>query len=324
MKFQTDIGQDLNKAADLLLNGEVVAIPTETVYGLAGNGLSSDTAVKIYKAKNRPLHNPLILHISEWSKLDNLIDYIPQPLQHLMDHFQSGPLTLLLPKSALIPDIITAGQDRVAIRIPAHPITRLLLQSINIPLAAPSANPFGYISPTTADHVYQQLNGKIPYILDGGPCSLGLESTIIGVEREKIIVYRLGSLDIDQLEAIVGSIELKSQYKKNESVAAPGMLKQHYSPKTRFYYNIEVLDLLDIHAKASIGGLVFQHKNPSLDPNNQLVLSTEGNLDEAAANLYKYMHILDNMNLDAIWAESIPKIGIGKAINDRLERAASQ
>ena len=324
MDFNTEIGKNIDHAASLLKAGEIVAIPTETVYGLAGNGLSAEAALKIYKAKNRPLHNPLILHISDWAKIENLVTNLPEQLQPLVNHFREGPLTLLLPKSKIVPDIITAGLDRVAIRVPAHPITKLLLTSIDIPLAAPSANPFGYISPTTADHVFKQLKGKVPYILDGGPCSIGIESTIIGVEEEQVIVYRLGSMDVNELEDIVGPILLPQKLRDSKSIVAPGMLKQHYSPRTKFFFGNDLSEVLKRHERSQIGGLVFSHKIDALDSDKQLVLSPEGNLNEAAVNLYRYMHLLDNMNLDAIWAAPLPEEGIGNAINDRLERAGSK
>lgn len=190
----TYIGKDIETAVALLENNKVIAIPTETVYGLAGNALNPCVVNKIYEIKKRPLTNPLIIHLHDTIHINKYVKNIPAIAKKLAEHFWPGALTLLLPKNHLIPDIVTAGLPHVAIRIPSHPTTIKLLRQLDFPLAAPSANPFGYISPTTAEHVKKQLFGKIFYILDGGPCTLGLESTIVGFDNDTPVIYRVGSI----------------------------------------------------------------------------------------------------------------------------------
>ena len=189
--YTTEIGIDLARAKQLLEEGELVAIPTETVYGLAGNGLNSKAIAKIYAVKNRPQFNPLILHVANLSQLEEWVESIPDACGLLMKAFSPGPITYLLPKSSTVPDLVTAGSNKVAIRIPSHPLTLQLLNSLNFPIAAPSANPSGYVSPVTSKHVIDGLNGLIPYIIDGGSSTIGLESTIVGFELNKVIVHRL-------------------------------------------------------------------------------------------------------------------------------------
>ena len=186
------IGTALSTAIELLRRDEVVAIPTETVYGLAGNALYPKAIASIFEIKNRPRFDPLIVHASSVERLSQYANAFPEAARRLADQFMPGPLTLLLDKAAIIPDLVTAGSPRVALRVPNHPLTLSLLQQLDFPLAAPSANPFGYISPTTAQHVADQLGSQIPYILDGGPCQVGVESTIVGFEDGQAVVYRKG------------------------------------------------------------------------------------------------------------------------------------
>jgi L-threonylcarbamoyladenylate synthase len=195
------IETDIEKAKALLESGELVAIPTETVYGLAGNALNPDAVAKIFSVKNRPSFDPLIIHTDSLEKVRKFTLDIPAPLDRLAAHFWPGPLTLLLPKKPIVPDLVTSGLDTVAVRIPQHTLTLSLLEALDFPLAAPSANPFGYISPTTAAHVQDQLGDKIPYILDGGPSQVGLESTIVGLENGEVVVYRLGGLEVAAIES---------------------------------------------------------------------------------------------------------------------------
>ncbi len=185
-------GTDIQLAAEYLLRGELVAIPTETVYGLAANALDERAVARVFEVKNRPLHNPLIIHVADVDQINRYTTDVPPAAQKLLSRFAPGPLTLLLPRNSTIPDIVTASSPLVAVRIPAHPMTRELLRRTGIPLAAPSANPFGYISPTTAGHVEKMLRDKIPYILDGGPCEAGIESTIIGFPAGVPTIYREG------------------------------------------------------------------------------------------------------------------------------------
>src|SRR5688572_28570624 len=203
------IGKDINKAKSLLENGELVAIPTETVYGLAGNALRSSSVTKIFDVKNRPQFDPLIVHVPDMEHAERYATQIPKQAKVLASHFWPGPLTLLLKRKSTIPDLVTSGLDTVGIRCPNHPLTRELLTSLPFPLAAPSANPFGYVSPTRPEHVQDQLGDKIPYILDGGVCPVGIESTIVGFENDIPIVHRLGGLTLEKIESIVGKVRVQ-------------------------------------------------------------------------------------------------------------------
>jgi L-threonylcarbamoyladenylate synthase len=206
--METLIGKDLEAACRLLREGQVVAIPTETVYGLAGHALNPDALALIFTAKGRPRFNPLIMHLASWSRVADYVLEVPEFAERLAERFMPGPLTLLLPKHESVPDLLTAGSPFVAIRIPAHPTAHDLLNRLDFPLAAPSANPFGYISPTTAAHVYENLGGKIAYILDGGTCAVGIESTIVGFDEVgQPLVYREGGLSRSEMEKYSGVSE---------------------------------------------------------------------------------------------------------------------
>ena len=316
--YQTIIGKDLEKAAGLLEKGELVAIPTETVYGLAGNGLDPHAIAKIYAAKNRPQFNPLILHVASKEQMEKLVVSIPPALIQLMEQFSPGPITFLLPKSEAVPDIVTAGSSRVAIRIPAHPMTLSLLSSLSFPLAAPSANPSGYVSPVSARHVLDGLEGKIPYILDGGDCGVGLESTIVGFENEKIVVHRLGAITAKMITEATGmAVETRLSH---ASPTAPGQLKSHYATRKPLLLG-DLNSYYQLHKGKKIGLLLFK-ENPGMDAAAEIILSPAGDLAEAATGLFAAMRKLDAENIDLILAERFPEDGIGLAINDRLERAA--
>lgn len=224
------IGTDVDQAVALLEAEEVVAIPTETVYGLAGNAFSVKAVSGIFEAKNRPSFDPLIVHVADKNSIKEVVQNIPKELDTLSRHFMPGPLTLLLPKNEKISDLVTAGSPLVAIRIPQHPLAKALLQRLSFPLCAPSANPFGYISPTHAEHVEAQLGEKIPYILDGGACEVGVESTIVGMEEGKVTIFRKGGIPVEALEALIGPVQVKTHSSSNPK--APGMLKSHYAPQS--------------------------------------------------------------------------------------------
>lgn len=318
--MKTTVGTSVDIAVQLLREGQVVAIPTETVYGLAGHGLSSSTVATIFAVKDRPSFDPLILHTSSLHKVQNLVRYIPPALQQLADVFMPGPLSILLEKTEAIPDITTSGLPRVAIRVPSHPIARQLLDQLDFPLAAPSANPFGYVSPTTAQHVAEQLDGKIPYILDGGPCTLGLESTIVEWTGEQVRVLRKGGIPVEEIEAIVGPI-LVTQL-SSSSPAAPGMLKSHYA--TRIPLTLSPLDhLLDEYPAERIGLLCWREASDQLLSKNCRILSKNGDYAEAAHRLFRYMRELDSLDVDIIVAELLPEEHLGRAINDKLRRASA-
>lgn len=316
----TIISNNISKAVKILNNEDVLAIPTETVYGLAGNIYSDKAIRKIFEIKQRPLFNPLIVHLHSVAQLDDIVSDFPPEAQLLADAFWPGPLTLVLKKKSTIPDIITAGKETVAVRIPNHPVTLKLLKELSFPLAAPSANPFNRISPTKALHVESYFKNSIQMVIEGGECKNGLESTIIGFENDKPILYRLGSISIEEIENVVGKINIKN--KKENAPIAPGMLAKHYSPKTKTYL-VNDIDkfILDFKDK-TIGLLSFSKVITGSNIKHIEILSKTGNLKEAASNLYSSLHKLDNLHLDMIVAERAPDFGLGKSINDRLERAS--
>ncbi|NUN99627.1 MAG: threonylcarbamoyl-AMP synthase [Saprospiraceae bacterium] len=317
----TTIGTDISHAIALLQQGKLVAIPTETVYGLAGNALDEATVSSIFEAKNRPTFDPLIIHIADWRHAARWVQAIPEKAEALAKAFLPGPLTLLLPKRPIIPDLVTAGSPFVAIRVPAHPMARKILEALDFPLAAPSANPFGYISPTTAEHVAQQLGEKIPYILDGGPCQIGLESTIVGFESEAPVVFRKGGIPIEAIEQIIGPVTVQEHSSSNPT--APGMLLSHYAPGTPLVLgNLKELALK--HSGLKVGVLAFREPLPGLPPDRQIVLSAKGDFAEAAQHLFAGLRYLDGLDLDLIFAELLPEARLGRAINDRLRRAAAK
>ncbi len=310
------IGTDLQRAKELLEAGELVGIPTETVYGLAGNALNEEAVLSIFRVKNRPAFDPLIIHTDSFERLREFVREVPEKALLVAEKLTPGPLTLLLPKAPQIPDLVTSGLDTVAVRIPQHELTRSLLQQLPFPLAAPSANPFGYISPTTAEHVEQQLGDKIPYILDGGPCEVGVESTIIGFEGDQVIVYRKGGTPIEAIERLIGPVEVRSHSSSNPQ--APGMLKSHYAPRTPLSIGTEIRQLPPSNR---IGVLSFQ---TDYGFSHQEILSHTGNYAEAARQLFAAMRRLDALDLDHIYAELLPERDLGVAINDRIRRAAAR
>ncbi len=313
------ISKDIFKAADILNHEGVVAIPTETVYGLAGNIYSKKAINKIFEIKQRPLFNPLIVHIKSLEQLDELAKDIPAKARLLANTFFPGSLTLVLKKQSSVPDLVTGGNDTVAIRMPNHATTLALLEQINFPLAAPSANPFGCISPTSAWHVESYFKNKIPMVLDGGNCKNGIESTIIGFKNDEAFLYRLGSVTIEEIEHVIGEIHIKN--KKENNPEAPGMMSRHYAPSTKIFLVSDVAQFIKAYPEKKIGLLLFSKKNNLDGVNHQEVVSNKRDLKEAASNLYAAMYRLDKMNLDFIVAERFPDSGLGKAINDRLERA---
>lgn len=317
------IGQDLALAKSFLEEGKLVGMPTETVYGLAGNALDPEAVALIFETKRRPSFDPLILHTSTQSRVEDFVLDFPEQLKSLAKAFWPGPLTLLLPRKAIVPDLVTSGLDRVAVRVPNHPLSLALLESLDFPLAAPSANPFGYISPTKPDHVQAQLGGQIPYILDGGACEVGLESTIVGLEAEEVVIYRLGGLEIAEIEKIVGSVKVKDHSSSNPS--APGQLDSHYAPRKPFVVG-QLKDLVAeaMASKKNFGVLSFSDFYQEVDPAKQIALSPSADLHEAAKNLFAAMRTLDESPVEVILAELMPEEGLGKAINDRLKRAAAK
>lgn len=313
------ISTDISKAIKLLNNEELVAIPTETVYGLAGNIFSEKAVKAIFETKQRPFFNPLIVHIPNIEYLETIVEDIPEKAKLLAEAFWPGPITLVLKKKPIIPDLITGGKDTVAVRIPNHPTTSELLNQLEFPLAAPSANPFNRISPTKAEHVENYFKDQIKMVLDGGPCKSGIESTIIGFENGEPVIYRLGSTSIEAIEAVVGTIEIKN--KKEVAPDAPGMLERHYAPKTRTILTSNLKEAVEVNKDLRIGLLTYNDILNDDAIHFKIVLSEGENLEEAASKLYDALHQLDQQDLDLIIAESLPDYGLGKSINDRLLRA---
>ena len=318
----TLITTDINLASEMLKNEDVIGMPTETVYGLAGNIYSEKAIKKIYEIKKRPFINPLIVHIKSLECLNKVAINVSESALKLANTFWPGPLTLILDKHSSIPDLITAGKNTVAVRIPNHPVALALLEIVNFPLAAPSANPFGCISPTSAKHVAEYFNDEISIVLEGGNCQKGIESTIIGFRNKQPILYRHGSISVQEIEAVVGKLEILT---KNDSAPeAPGMLSKHYAPITETFLTNDVIKFIKKSPHKKIGLLLFKQEIDNQKIIHQEVLSKSGDLKEAASNLYAALHRLDKLNLDIIIAEQFPDIGLGKTINDRLERATKR
>jgi len=315
------ISNNINLAATILKEDGVIGLPTETVYGLAGNIFSEKAIKEIYNIKQRPLYNPLIVHIKSIEDLNSIAVEIPPIAIALANSFWPGPLTLLLKKNTAIPDLVTSGKPTVAVRMPNHPIALALLNLLDFPLAAPSANPFGMISPTKALHVDEYFKGKLRLILDGGDCETGIESTIIGFDLNEVIIYRLGGVSMEEITSIAG--ELKLFNKSDNAPEAPGMLSKHYAPSTPFIFTDNIENCIEQFNDREIGLLLFSNTIDSVPKNvKQKVLSPNENLKEAAAKLYDALHQLDKMNLDIIIAERFPETGLGGVINDKLARAA--
>ena len=315
-----NIGNDVLRAAQALREGNLVAIPTETVYGLAANGFDIRAVAKIYHAKNRPQFNPLILHTDSLEKLQLLDIQLPEKAKRLAAHFSPGPLTFVVPKSAKIPDIITAGTNAVAVRIPNHPLTLALLRQLEFPLAAPSANPSGFVSPTSAAHVAAQLQDKVSYILDGGTCSIGVESTIISFLQEQPEILRFGGLALETIEAIIGKVTIPAKGYSDNPVA-PGLLARHYATRHPILLG-DILSHLQHYPIDKIATISFSKKFAQIPINQQFILSENNNLDEAASRLFAAMRQANDLDVAVILAEIFPNEGLGRAINDRLKRAA--
>ncbi|MDG2431618.1 L-threonylcarbamoyladenylate synthase [Flavobacterium sp.] len=313
------IATSVQDAKNILEREELVAIPTETVYGLAGNIYSETAIKKIFETKKRPFFNPLIVHIDDISKLDQIACEVPEKATILANAFWPGSLTLVLKKKATIPDSITAGKNTVAVRVPNHPLTLELLKSLDFPLAAPSANPFGSISPTTAKHVADYFSSTLEMVLDGGSCANGVESTIIGFENGEPILYRLGAIALEEIEAIVGPVAIAN--KNDKTPEAPGMLSKHYAPKTKIILSTNLAASINDYPNAKIGIISFTNQNVPSTITAIEILSEKGDLKEATTNLYAAMHRLDTLNLDLIIASYFPNNQLGNTINDRLLRA---
>lgn len=315
-------GTDIHQAITYLNLGELVAIPTETVYGLAANAFNADAVTRIYKAKNRPQFNPLIIHTDSLDKLKEWGLVLPEKMVALAARFSPGPLTYLIPKSDRIPDIVTAGTDAVAVRIPDHPLTLELLRQLPYPLAAPSANPSGLVSPTNAWHVHEQLGDKVAYILNGGDCSVGVESTIISFMEQPPRILRFGGMAMEKVEEIIGPLQVPTAGYVDNPVA-PGQLARHYATTRKLVVG-DPRKYLTYFEPEQIAVIAFSSIYKEIPPRNQLVLSQSRNLDEAAQKLFAAMRDADKLEVELIVAEKFPEEGLGRAINDRLKRASTE
>lgn len=313
------ISTTINKTAQALQNADIIAIPTETVYGLAGNAYSENALKKIFALKKRPRYYPLIIHIKSIASLNTIASDIPNRALKLAEEFWHGPLTLVLKKQPHISDLITAGKETVAVRVPNQRVALVLLEKLDFSLAAPSANPFSSISPTTAGHVFDYFEDELEVIQDGGSFERGVESTIIGFEGNKAVLYRYDSISVEEIERVVGTILCTVN---NDSASnSPGMLSRHYAPMNDMYLTNNIADLVLSFQGKKIGLLLFKNKIPNQESLIQEVLSENGHLHEAATKFYAALHRLDKSNLDVIIAEKFPDDGLGKTLNGRLQRA---
>ncbi len=319
----------LDICAQYLRDGEVVGMPTETVYGLAGNGLSEDSARKIFSVKGRPLIDPLIVHFADVAGAIKHVE-VNAAVETLAAKFWPGPLTMVVNKNDSIPNIVTAGLPSVAIRVPQHPIFRAVLQRLDFPLAAPSANPFGYVSPTLAKHVHNTLGERISAVLDGGPCSFGLESTIVDLrDPENPSILRHGPVTQEALSDTLGRDLADHTFGSSDKKAqvAPGQLTQHYSPRAKvhlFELGTAPSNLSDIAVHENCA-IIFNAK-PLFEPiaKHAYWLSEDGNTETVAHNLFELIQRLDQQGYTELHIELSAPTGIGKAINDRLHRAAAK
>lgn len=310
--------EELHRAAATLQAGGLVAIPTETVYGLAANALNPQAVAKIFAAKERPYFDPLIVHLAEESWWPRVVSDFPPVARKLAAMFWPGPLTMILPKTAAVPQLVTSGLMTVGVRVPDHPLTQKLLRLADLPVAAPSANPFGRLSPTTADHVRQQLGNRIDMVLDGGPCRVGVESTIVQIHDDMVTLLRPGGVPLEEIEALVGHVR-RPESPSQKSPVAPGMLDSHYAPRTP----LKIVDRFPSSPPAARTGLLSLSTTDAASSFTMIeVLSQQNDLIEAAANFFQALHRLDQARLDVILATPFPDEGLGRALNDRLRRAA--
>ncbi|QDU35355.1 Threonylcarbamoyl-AMP synthase [Poriferisphaera corsica] len=330
----------LQQAADLIRSGDVVAFATETVYGLGANAFDPKAVAKVFAHKARPAFDPLIVHINTIDDAKEIAADFPPAALKLAAAFWPGPLTLVVKKKDIIPDIVTSGLPTVGLRMPKHPVARTLIELSATAIAAPSANKFASISPTSARDVYAEFGNDLPLILDGGPCETGLESTVISVVSDIPTVLRLGGTSLESLQSILGKNGVQLVHTKDamikenakKGIASPGMLERHYAPSTS-------LLLVDNLSTTEQYTQIFTNRNPGMQPPKSFglmtlqakqakgfqsheILSESGDLNEAAANLFGAMRRLDAQKLDAIIAVRVPDSGLGRAINDRLHRAS--
>lgn len=313
------ITNDIHAAALHLQAGGIIGFPTETVYGLAGNALDQVAIAAIYALKERPASNPLIAHVGSIEQAKELCAEWPAEAALLTQTFWPGPLTLLVKKKEVVPAALTAGLDRVAIRMPNHPIALALLGLLPFPLAAPSANPYMRISPTSAAQVDAYFGERLEYVLEGGICERGVESTIIGWEDGKAVLYRPGALPQEEIERVIGPLAMPAS---STAIVAPGMAKRHYAPQTKLILTNDIEQSIKEHDGLRLGILSFSKTFSADNILRMQSLSRQGDLREAACNLYAALQSFDEVPLDLILAEVFPEEGLGRTINDRLRRAS--
>lgn len=333
---------EIARAAAVLRAGGLVAFPTETVYGLGANALDERAVARVFEVKGRPRFDPLIVHVAEMNWLPRIVAEFPPRAAELARCFWPGPLTLVLPKTDLIPELVTAGSPAVAVRMPNHPTALELLRQVDLPIAAPSANLFGRISPTTAEHVREQLGNAVDMILDGGPCTVGVESTVLQLTPAGALLLRPGGVTIEELESVIGPIEIPAPAENpalqsaDEPLLSPGRLPQHYAPRTPLL----LIDPGDYPSKLQsgrgapapgtataeprVGLLAFEPPADTAHFAQIEVLSPTGDLREAASRFFAALRRLDAAGLDLVVAETFPEHGLGRALNDRLRRAAAK
>ena len=312
--------ENIEMAAAAIRSGGIAAFPTETVYGLGGSAFNPKAIAKIFEVKKRPFFDPLIVHIADIKTLKELTQDAGKYLMELSKNFWPGPLTVVVPRSKAVPDIVTSGLPTVAIRMPSHPVALELIRRTGLPIAAPSANPFGGLSPTRAEHVLEGLGKNIEIILDGGPCEIGIESTIIKIENERTTLLRHGGLPVEEIQKITGAINTA-----NDTITeAPGMLPYHYAPLKPLKIFASPKDM-DFHDKEA-AFLFFKEPDDGfadfLDKERLAVMSSTGDLKEAAANIFHCLHKLDASSAKKIYAEAVPEEGLGLAVMDRLIKAS--
>jgi len=311
--------ENIIKASEIIKSGGLVAFPTETVYGLGANGFNPIAAAKIFEAKGRPKFNPLILHINNISQIEEISTIKIKDIEKLLNKFFPGPLTIVVPKTNKVPDIITAGNPTVAIRMPNNKIALELIKQSGVPIAAPSANRFGKLSPTTAQHVAKQLKDRIDVVLNGGKSSVGVESTIIEIAGNNIYLLRPGGLSAELIEEEIGKKLLKKETGKNPN--APGQLLYHYAPQKpiKFLTENELVNFKD----KKIGALLFSNNYTNFNFAITKYLTKTEDYREAASNLFFMLHELETEDIDIILAEPVKEEGLGLAIMDRLKKAVN-
>ncbi|HWR12448.1 MAG TPA: L-threonylcarbamoyladenylate synthase [Rectinemataceae bacterium] len=343
MEMMDSSDENLRRAGAAIAEGKLVVIPTETVYGLGADAFNPDAVARVFEAKMRPAFDPLIVHISTLDDIERIATSFPPKARLLAEILWPGPLTMILPKRPEVPDIVTSGLGTVAVRFPAHPVARKIIEYSGTVVAAPSANPFGYISPTTARHVAKTLGDRVDFIVDGGPCAVGVESTVIDMTRDTPALLRPGGMPLERIRDIIGEVLIPG--KKGGPIASPGQLKSHYAPRANLYlYDWNSLPGA-IHSSQSgavqpgppsglglpgrVAAIVFDGSRASKLAGTGLfrqvcALSERGDMREAASRLFALLHELDTAGFAAIYAERVPEEGLGRAINDRLYRASKK